>query len=126
MSELQTSCDNGNFSQITQCLRPKATATYAGYENQDLMQVYLAWMDAAAERVRNGQMSEQEARLGAAELYSRLKSEQTERIYAANADWQMRYQGFLAGLATYNAIENQPQPSPTIITCVGQIATVCY
>jgi hypothetical protein len=133
MRDLQASCEQryARFSDMAQCLRGETgqyMAQHPGDPNADLTGVYLAWLDAAGERVDAGTMAESEARLGAAELYSRLQSTALDRQHAANADWQLRYQGFLQGLATWNALANQPRPSSRIITCqgVGPAMVTCF
>lgn len=132
LSEFQASCEqrHSSFPSMARCLSSDVRAEVArrpGLNNEDLALVYAAWMGAAAERVEAGNMTDAEARLGAAELYSRLKSQMTGRSHAAGADYSRRYGDFLAGLAVFQQSLN-PAPARATITCVpvGGGVVSCY
>lgn len=74
LGDYQAACEkqHGEFAEVVACLKTKVAQDPRGED--DLVRLYFAYADAAVERVERGTMSEAEARLALAELYTDLKN----------------------------------------------------
>jgi hypothetical protein len=109
--EQPMSCDRPDFAQTdfaqtVRCLHG-ALAAHPDAKEADLASLYLAWLDAAADRVEGGTLRETDARLDAAELYSRLLEARRQKPPAEPGS-PKRYAGFLAGVAQWRTAEPLP------------------
>jgi hypothetical protein len=81
---------------------------HAGYVN-----AYIAWLNAAGDRVKTGEVSENDMRLGAATLLQRMRSEAAQ---AEQANTSARMAMFFSGLALMNAGSGYAPPTPQTTT----------
>jgi len=110
-------CAQVPFTAYGSCMRSELERDNPNWRSDphgDLVEVQLAWLEAAGARVADGRMEESDARLGAAEMKVRLKSIASERATNASIQQQAATSRMLMGLAIMNSAS--PQPSPTI-TC---------
>ncbi|MGI0014817.1 MAG: hypothetical protein ACREBU_15460 [Nitrososphaera sp.] len=118
VGQYQGECEK-RYSALTEmvsCLKARIAEDprMGRHSSSDLLRLYLAYADAAVSRVQEGTMSETDARLALAELYSRLKT--TEHTRAANE--AAAYGAFLQGLGTYQQSTRPSYVNPrTPITC---------
>jgi hypothetical protein len=102
---------------------------HAGYVN-----AYIAWLNAAGDRVKSGEVSENDMRFGAATLLQRMR---TEAAQADQANTSARMAMFFSGLALMNAgsgyAPQQPQtatlwsPGNRPISCTESLGVIsCY
>jgi hypothetical protein len=125
-------CAGAPFPDYGSCIRSELVRDNPRWRSDphaDLVDVYLAWLDAAGARVADGRMEESDARLGAAEMKVRLKSIASERATNASIQQQAALSRMLAGLAIMNA--SVPQPGPliqcrTTPTGLGTTMTTCH
>ena len=113
-------CERPDFRETVLCLH-SALAPHPDAKDADLASLYLAWLDAAADRVEGGTLRETDARLDAAELYSRLLEARRAK-QPAKPGSPKRYAGFLAGLAQWRTAEPLPasaEGSPRPVCTMG-------
>lgn len=107
----------------------------AGYPYMDLVDLFLAYRMALAQRIDEGKLPKEEAQLLAAELQTRLASEEQRRnatalqaqaqAQQARSQWLQSYGALLQGLALWNQALSPPAPqgpltylrSGNMITC---------
>lgn len=101
LREYQSECERRTTAlrPMVSCLKAYTARDprMADHRDTDLLKLYLAYADAAVLRVEQGVMSESDARLALAELYSRLKSTAISR----EANESVAYSAYLQGLGTY-------------------------
>ena len=105
-------CSNGPAGQVIAA---------SGYPHMDLVQVFFAYRLAAAQRMDEGTITEADANLQFAELYTRLRNEEQRRGLLAQQAYSQRLQGYgamLQGLAAWNQSVTPPA-SIGPITCWG-------
>jgi hypothetical protein len=118
----------------SQCSNSRARQVIAasGYPHMDLVDLFLAYRTALAQRVDTGLLSEAEANLQYAELRTRIVSEEQRRNIAAQQAYSQQLQNYnalLQGLAAWHQA-TQPPPIPQLsgpVTCsrFGNTIT-CY
>lgn len=104
----QTACESqyAAFPAMVACLKGKIAQDRRMQSSQDtdLVRLYVTYADAAAAKVISGDMTEVDAKLALAELYTRLTTIEDER-QATRAQKSgaraVAYGTFLQGLATY-------------------------
>lgn len=130
LPQAETICESVQFQQYGACLRHQLDSAYPQWRSNreaDLVDIYIAWLEAAGLRAQSGEMAQADARLGAAMLRSRLYAIRAERTAVAQ---QVAADQMLAGLALLNA--GRPQPmTPNMITCNthqmgASSTTTCY
>jgi len=112
LAQAEGICGDRDFAHFGRCIRAELDENYPTWHSNregDLTDIYIAWVEAAGARVGDGSMREEDARLGAVTLKSRLIEISTQRTAAANA---AATEQMLAGLAFLNA--GHPLPSNTI------------
>jgi hypothetical protein len=115
-------CSEAPFTSVPQCVRSQFNLNYPGWRsdaNADLVNIFLAWSEAAADRVQAGTLSEQEARQRGFALQSRLDQIATERRVNAQLNSQAAAEMMLAGAAMISA--GQAQPVMTMPATAGAI-----
>ena len=121
MSHIQQACEARGvpFSDLASCIRSDFTAkrpAWTSHSSAPLLNMYLAWLDAAADRVARGERREVDARLGAAALYERIKDQED----VATRDRAVQMSNFLAGYANYiRATTPLPATPSRIINCTS-------
>lgn len=125
-------CANAPFPGYGRCIRSELVRDNPRWHadpHADLVDVYLAWLDAAGTHVADGRMEESDARLGAAEMKVRLKSIASERATNASIQQQAAMSRMLTGLAILNSATPQPGPviqCRTTPTGLGTTMTTCH
>lgn len=125
---LLTACDEGKkfnqlhamceqsipFVQMGRCLESSLDQQIPDWradQHAEYVKTYIAWLDAAGERVTSGDMREYDMRLGASELLNRMRAEARA---VRNTDLSTNMALFLSGLAIMNGgYYNQPPPQQT-------------
>lgn len=134
LSTFEAKCTATPFAEFGQCIRGELNSGYPRWhsdQHADLVDVYLAWLDAAGARVADGRMEEPEARLGAAEMKVRLKRIASERATNASLQQGAGISQMLTGLALINAAQPRHAYSPQIVCTSseavrGNITTICH
>jgi hypothetical protein len=91
------------YKQMGQCLNyslDQSMPNWRADKHAGYVQTYIAWLDAAGERVARGEVSEAEMKLGANQLLNRMRVEANQ---AQQADFGNRMAIFLSGLAIMNS-----------------------
>lgn len=132
ISTFEERCAPQPFASLGTCMRDGMSRDYPSWRSDahaDLVDVYLAWLDAAGQRVAEGRMEESEARLGAAEMKVRLKQIASERATNASLQQQAAVSQMLSGLALMEAAQPRPVYSPQIVCTSnaygGTVTTTC-
>jgi hypothetical protein len=131
IERFETLCAHVPFSAYGSCIRSELERDNSRWRSDphaDLVDVYLAWLDAAGARVSDGRMEEADARLGAAEIKVRLKSIASERATNTSLQQQAATSRMLTGLAIMNAASPQPSAPITcqsVPTGLGTMTTRC-
>lgn len=140
LPQAEASCTGAPFTEYGRCIEAKFDAAYPKWRENteaDLAQAYLSWLNAAGDRINNGTMDEPTARMGAAELRTRLYQIVAQRRGNEAARKQIGLATMMNGLALMNSAQPSysapPLPPPQMITCTqsppnpvtGQIRTVC-
>lgn len=118
-----TYCPEVPFTALSYCVRSRFDTVYPRWRsdaNADLVNIFLAWSDAAASHVADGTLNEAEARQRADALEARLDQILAERRrnaqLKAQINSQIAAQMMLAGFALIAAGQTQPvmppQPAP--------------
>lgn len=138
LADFENGCAGEPFANYGSCLESSLQTNYPQWRNDnhgDLVQIYIAWLNAAGKRVDRGAMDESEARLGAVTLKARLAEVAQQRSMNAMISRQAAMAQMLSGLALIEA--SRPvvqQPSIAMpITCTqyrtnsvtGQTQTIC-
>jgi hypothetical protein len=139
LADFEQICTGAPFPEYGRCLETSMQAGYPSWRldsHGDLVETYLAWLNAAGKRVQNGAMDEEEARMGAAMLKIRLKEVASQREANTAVSRQADMNQMLMGLALMQGsqytIPPASAPSPPI-TCrtsapnaiTGQVITTC-
>lgn len=91
---------------------------HAGY-----VTTYIAWLNAVGDRVKAGEVSENDMRYGAATLLQRMRYEASQ---VSQADTSARMAMFLSGLAIMNSgYGYQPPPQTTTLWSPGNRPISC-
>ena len=104
-------CSEIPFTAVPQCVRSQFNLRYPDWRsdaNADLVNIFLAWSEAAAARVQEGTLSEEEARQRGLALQTRLDRIATERQVNAQINSQAAAELMLAGAALISAGQSQP------------------
>ena len=116
----QEACDRGgrSFPVMYDCMSRavKSDRMIMQHSSSDLVHVYLQYGAALKERVQGGEVTDTDARLAYAILYSRLKDQSQQRSAASAA----RYGAFLQGLARYNGMSGGSQFTTTTFVSGGR------
>jgi hypothetical protein len=130
IERFEAKCSTEPAASFGVCVRRELEAGYPRWRSDkeaDLMDVYVAWLQAAGERITAGTMSDADMRLGAAMLKSQWKDITSQRAANAAAVNQSRSAAMLTGLALMNSASPQ---SPQIVcrstpTGLGTTTTTC-
>jgi hypothetical protein len=112
-------CSEVPFTAVAECVRNQFDLRYPGWRsdtNADLVNIFLAWSEAEAARVKEGTLSEEEARQRGFVLQSRLDYIAVERQSRMQVNSQAAAETMLAGFALISAGQAQPVMSPPTIT----------
>lgn len=119
VADKQASCEAqySTFPEMVSCLKREVASmplNQMGHRDTDLLNLYVAYADAASARVQSGHMLESDARLMLAELYVRMKNTTHHRDYAG----ALQYNAMMQGLAAWEYSQNTaPPPQMQMITC---------
>ena len=114
LAQAEYACSTVEFAGQGACIRSELDTNYPAWHSNregDLADIYIAWLEAAGARVGDGTMREEDARLGAVTLKSRLMEISAQRTAATSAAISEQ---MLVGLALLNAGAPHPLPSNTI------------
>jgi len=114
LAQAEYACSTVEFAGQGGCIRSQLDSNYPAWHSNregDLADIYIAWLEAAGARVGEGSMRQEDARLGAATLKSRLMEISAQRTATATAAISAQ---MLAGLALLNEGAPHPLPSNTI------------
>jgi hypothetical protein len=115
-------CSEVPFTSVTSCVRARFDRAYPRWRsdaNADLVNIFLAWGDAAAVHVQDGILSEADAKQKASALESRLDQIAYDRRVRREIRSQLAAQMMLTGAALI-AAAGQPAPAPLIVTPMQQ------
>ena len=129
-TDSETACLSAPLTSFGPCLQHELDVRMPDWRNHahaDLVQIYIAWANAAAAKVVANQMTEPEFRLDLAIVRSRLKEIAIERDtvaqYRAQAQSQSAMSLMLGGVALMNAAD----PPSSMVQCTQTGNTVtCY
>jgi hypothetical protein len=104
------------YPQLGQCLDYSLSQSMPNWKqdkHSGYVAAYIAWLNAAGERVVSGQASESEMRYGAAQLLNRMRYEAKQADQAATSS---RMAMFFSGLALMNAGQGYASSAPQTTT----------
>jgi hypothetical protein len=109
--------------------RARQVMAASGYPHMDLVDLFLAYRMALAQRVDDGKLSGAEASLQVAELLTRLGREEQRRNLVAQEAYSQQLQNYgvlLQGLATWNQPLQPRQPLGPITCSRSGTMVTCY
>lgn len=136
-SQLHAMCEQTvPIYQLGQCLQFSLDTKLPNWKNDPhagYVSTYIAWLDAAGERVVKGEASEADMKQGASQLLQRMRSEATQ---GNQVDTASRMALFLSGLAIMNSNYSYTAPPQTVtiwspgsrpISCTESLGTInCF
>ncbi len=111
-------CSEVPFTSVTSCVRARFDRAYPRWRsdaNADLINIFLAWSEAAATHVQEGTLSEGDAKQKAFALQSRLDQIAYNRRLRREINSQIAAQLMLSG-AAFVAAAHQQAPVPLVMT----------
>jgi hypothetical protein len=117
-------CSQMPFTSLSACVLDRFSMAYPRWRsdaNADLVNIFVAWADAAGNHVAEGTLSEQDAKQKAYELQGRLDQIAYNRRIRREINSQLAAQMMLAGIALMSAA-GQPAPSPLVAEPMGMVS----
>lgn len=115
-------CSEMPFAGLSACVLNRFNMAYPRWHsdaNADLVNIFLAWADAAGHRVAEGTLNEQDAKQKAYELQGRLDQIAYNRRIRREINSQVAAQLMLTG-AAFVAAAGQQAPMAPVVTPMGQ------
>jgi hypothetical protein len=97
-------------------------------DHAEYIKAYIQWTNAAGARVDKGEMTADQARLGANNLITRMAQQARQESQDRQAQHEANMSAFFAGLAVYGAAQptyQYRQPNTTIYTTPGALPITC-
>lgn len=126
INECDSTSVNKNYGKCVESNLDEHIPRWKTDRDSPYIKAYIEWLNAAGDRVAKGEMTEQEARTGARQLMSRLRSQAQSANYSGGGSG---FDAFFAGLAIMQmanpVYRYAPPPTTTTYTYPGMRPISC-